>query len=158
MTLGPARGAIILASSAGHGFVARLEDLVSRNKAGKVALNPAKGAEVLPPVPVADPDQDLLAAVTDSGRLLVFPVAELPELARGKGNKILNVPKAAFESGEERLLAVAAVGAGQELVIHAGQRYLRLRGADLDAYRGARAQRGSKLPRGFQRVDRIEVV
>jgi Type IIA topoisomerase (DNA gyrase/topo II, topoisomerase IV), A subunit len=158
VALGPARSAVILASSAGHGFVARLEDLVGRNKAGKVALNPAKGAEVLPPVPVADPGQDLLAAVTDSGRLLVFPVAELPELARGKGNKILNVPKAAFEAGEERLLAVAAVGAGQELVIHAGQRYLRLKGADLDAYRGTRAQRGSKLPRGFQRVDRIEVV
>ena len=158
VALGGARAAVILASSAGHGFVARLEDLVSRNKAGKVALNPAKGAEVLAPTPVADPEQDLLAAVTSAGRLLVFPVAELPELARGKGNKILNIPKAALESGEERLLAVAAVGAGRELVIHAGQRYLRLKGADLDGYRGARAQRGSRLPRGFQRVDRIEVL
>ena len=157
VALGSARAAVILASSAGHGFVARLEDLVSRNKAGKVALNPANGALVLPPTPVGDPDADLLAAVTTAGRLLVFPVSELPELARGKGNKILNIPKAAFERGEEALLGVAALGAGAELLIHAGQRYLRLKGSDLDSYRGARAQRGAKLPRGFQRVDRIEV-
>ena len=157
VALGGARAAVILASSAGHGFVARLEDLVSRNKAGKVALNPANGALVLPPTPVGDPDVDLLAAVTTAGRLLVFPVSELPELARGKGNKILNIPKAVFEKGEEALLGVAALGAGAELLIHAGQRYLRLKGSDLDSYRGARAQRGAKLPRGFQRVDRIEV-
>ena len=157
VALGSARAAVILASSAGHGFVARLEDLVSRNKAGKVALNPANGALVLPPTPVRAPDADLLAAVTTAGRLLVFPVSELPELARGKGNKILNIPKAAFERGEEALLGVAALGAGAELLIHAGQRYLRLKGSDLDSYRGARAQRGAKLPRGFQRVDRIEV-
>ncbi|MCH2097108.1 MAG: DNA topoisomerase IV subunit A, partial [Pseudomonadales bacterium] len=157
VALGGARAAVILASSAGHGFVARLEDLVSRNKAGKVALNPAGGAHVLPPTPVGDPATDLLAAVTTAGRLLVFPVSELPELARGKGNKILNIPKAAFEKGEEALLGVAALGVGSELLIHAGQRYLRLKGSDLDGYRGARAQRGAKLPRGFQRVDRIEV-
>ncbi|MEE2892060.1 MAG: DNA topoisomerase IV subunit A [Pseudomonadota bacterium] len=157
VALGGARAAVILASSAGHGFVARLEDLVSRNKAGKVALNPAGGAHVLPPTPVGNPATDLLAAVTTAGRLLVFPVSELPELARGKGNKILNIPKAAFEKGEEALLGVAALGVGSELLIHAGQRYLRLKGSDLDGYRGARAQRGAKLPRGFQRVDRIEV-
>ena len=157
VALGGARAAVILASSAGHGFVARLEDLVSRNKAGKVALNPAGGAHVLPPIPVGNPATDLLAAVTTAGRLLVFPVSELPELARGKGNKILNIPKAAFEKGEEALLGVAALGVGSELLIHAGQRYLRLKGSDLDGYRGARAQRGAKLPRGFQRVDRIEV-
>ena len=95
--------------------------------------------------------------MTTAGRLLVFQVSELPELARGKGNKILNIPKAAFEKGEEALLGVAALGVGSELLIHAGQRYLRLKGSDLDGYRGARAQRGAKLPRGFQRVDRIEV-
>ena len=152
-----ALAAVILASSAGLGFVARLEDLVSRNKAGKVALNPANGALVLPPTPVGDPDADLLAAVTTAGRLLVFPVSELPELARGKGNLFLNIPNAAFEWGEAALLGVAALGGGAELLIHAGQRYLRLKGSDLDSYRGARAQRGAKLPRGFQRVDRIEV-
>ena len=157
VALGGARAAVILASSAGHGFVARLEDLVSRNKAGKVALNPAGGAHVLPPTPVGNPATDLLAAVTTAGRLLVFPVSELPELARGKGNKILNIPKAAFEKGEEALLGVAALGVGSELLIHAGQRYLRLKCSDLDGYRGARAQRGAKLPRGFPRVDRIEV-
>jgi len=97
-------------------------------------------------------------AVTSAGRLLAFPVAELPELARGKGNKIINIPKASFESGEEVLLAVCSVPANGELLVHAGQRYLRLKTGDLESYRGQRARRGNRLPRGFQRVDRVEVV
>jgi topoisomerase-4 subunit A len=157
VALGPARSALLVASSAGYGFVVRLEDLASRNRRGKAVLTLPKHASVLPPVPVEDPEQDLLVAVTTAGRMLAFPVAELPELARGKGNKIVSIPKGALESGEEALLAVVALGAGRELVVHAGQRYLRLKGTDLDLYRGERARRGTRLPRGFQRVDRVEV-
>lgn len=158
VVMGGSRTAVLVASSAGYGFVARLEDLVSKNRTGKAVLTLPKGAAVLPPRTVADPERDLLVAVSSAGRMLVFPVAELPELARGKGNKILSIPKAAFEAGEEALLGVVAVPPDGELVVHAGQRYLRLKTGDLEAYRGERARRGNRLPRGFQKVDRVEVV
>ncbi|MEE4380927.1 MAG: DNA topoisomerase IV subunit A [Pseudomonadales bacterium] len=158
VVMGGARTAVLVASSAGYGFVARLEELVSKNRTGKAVLTLPKGAAVLPPRIVGDPERDLLVAVSTAGRMLVFPVTELPELARGKGNKILSVPKSAFEAGEEALLAVVAVPPEGELVVHAGQRYLRLKTGDLDAYRGERARRSNRLPRGFQKVDRVEVV
>ena len=158
VVMGGPRTAVLLASSAGYGFVARLQDLVSKHRTGKTVLTLPKGAAVLPPRAVADPERDLLVAVSTAGRMLAFPVAELPELARGKGNKILSVPKAAFEAGEEALLAVVAMPPAAELVVHAGQRYLRLKAGDLGAYRGERARRGNRLPRGFQKVDRVEVV
>lgn len=157
VALGGGRDALLLATSAGHGFVARLEDLVTKNRTGKSVITVPKGASVLPPAEIADVEADLLVAVTSAGRMLVFPVAELPELARGKGNKIVSIPKSAFEAGEEALLSVLALPPGRELVIHAGARYLRMKGADLEPYRGERARRGSRLPRGFQRVDRIEL-
>ncbi|TVS11022.1 MAG: DNA topoisomerase IV subunit A [Gammaproteobacteria bacterium] len=158
LLMGESNAAVLLASTAGYGFLTRLGDLVSKNRTGKSVLTLAKGAAVVTPVIVADPEADLLVAVTTAGRMLVFPVAELPELSRGKGNKIVNIPKSAFESGEEALLAVCSVPAGGELIVHAGQRYLRLKRTDLEAYLGQRARRGNRLPRGFQRVDRVEVV
>jgi topoisomerase-4 subunit A len=157
VVMGGPRTAVLVASSAGYGFVARLEGLVSKNRTGKAVLTLPKGATVLSPRIAADPERDLLVAVSSAGRMLSFPVAELPELARGKGNKILSIPKAAFEAGEEALLAVVAVPPEGELVVHAGQRYLRLKAGDLEAYRGERARRGNRLPRGFQKVDRVEV-
>ncbi len=148
---------VLLGSSAGYGFVARMADLIGKNRAGKALLTLPKGAQVVPPSVIANPDTDLLAALTSAGRLLVFPVSELPELARGKGNKIINIPKASLDSGQEQLLALTALSEGQSLIVHAGQRYLRMKGPDLEAYRGQRARRGNLLPRGFQRVDRVEV-
>ncbi|MEE4360161.1 MAG: DNA topoisomerase IV subunit A [Pseudomonadales bacterium] len=157
VVMGPPATLVLLASSAGYGFLARLGDLVGKNRSGKAVLTLSGGARVLAPSMVGDPASELLVAVTSAGRMLVFPVGELPELARGKGNRILNVPKAAFESGEESLLAAVALPPDAELVVHAGQRYLRMKPADLEAYRGERARRGNRLPRGFQKVDRIEV-
>ncbi len=155
--MGDAATAVLLASTAGYGFVARLGDLVAKNRAGKAVLTLPPGAAVVPPVRVADPQTDLLVAVTTAGRMLTFPVAELPELARGKGSKIISIPRASFDAGEEALLAVRTLTAGEALIVHAGQRHLRLKAADLEAYRGQRARRGNRLPRGFQRVDRVEV-
>ena len=99
--------------------------------------------------------QTNVAAVTDQGRLLVFPLAELPELARGKGNKLINVPTAAFKAGEETMIAAVVLMSGQEL--HAGARHLRMKAKDLENYVGERARRGRKLPRGFQKVDHLSV-
>jgi len=147
---------VLLATSAGYGFVVQLRDLASRNRAGKAVVNVGVGARVLPPqlvAPVSDAESALVAAATDSGRLLVFPLSELPLLPRGKGVKILNVHAGQGES----LVAAVALPPGAHLRVHAGKRYLNLKPSELDAYRGQRAQRGLKLPRGFQSVAALEV-
>lgn len=148
---------ILMASSHGYGFYTRLENLCSRVKAGKVVLTLPKGARVLMPKHVACVDSDLLAAVTTDGYFLCFPVADLPELAKGKGNKIINVPPKRLKLELESVADVVAVPSGVDLLVHSGQRYLRMKASDLESYRGERAQRGRKLPRGYQRVDRLEL-
>ncbi len=145
----------VLATDAGYGFVARLEDLYSRNKAGKSVLSVPRGATVLLPAPVESGDDILLAAVNSAGQLLSFPIAELPQLGRGKGNKIQAITPARFKAGEEAMVAVAAVSAEQVLAIYSGQRRMTLRHRDLADYLGARGRRGSVLPRGWRKVERL---
>ena len=148
---------VLLATDAGYGFIARLGDLQTKNRAGKQVLNVPANAQVLPPQSISLTDSALIAAVSNEGRLLAFPLTELPELARGKGNRILNIPTARAARREELMIAVAVVDAGQELVLHAGKRHLALDHRDLEHYRGERGRRGNKLPRGLQKVDRVEV-
>jgi topoisomerase-4 subunit A len=146
----------LLATNFGYGFVTRYENFCGRNKAGKTLLNPDKEAAVLAPVAVTNATTDLVVAITSAGHLLAFPLSELPELDRGKGNKLIQIPPAKLKSGEERVVAVASVRQGGELVLYCGQRKLNLAWRDLQAYVGARASRGNVLPRGFQRVDSVE--
>jgi topoisomerase-4 subunit A len=146
----------LLASSFGYGFTTRFENLVGRNKAGKALFNPDAGASILPPVPVNDPATDWVVAVTTAGHLLAFPLKELPELDKGKGNKLIQIPPAKLKSGEEVVTALAVVHQGGEATLFCGARKLTLGWRDLQAYEGARASRGQMLPRGFQKVDRIE--
>ena len=141
----------VLASSHGYGFVTRFENLLGRQKAGKAMLSLTPGARVLQPAPVGDLEQDRLAVVTNVGHLLVFPVSELPELDKGKGNKLIEIPKAKL--GTERVVAVAAVAPGGALVVKSGSRTMTLAWKDLDAYLGTRATRGGLLPRGWQKVE-----
>jgi len=147
----------VLSSGAGYGFVVKLGELHGRNRAGKAILKVPEGSSVLAPVPVPPGDGVLLAAVNTDGRLLVFPVADLPELPRGKGNKIFGIPPKKVASGEESLLAVAAVAPGQSLRIACGERRMGLSYRELGEYRGERGQRGAVLPRGWRKVDGIEV-
>ncbi|MEN8178421.1 MAG: DNA topoisomerase IV subunit A [Pseudomonadota bacterium] len=154
---GESDAAYLLASDAGYGFRVKLSDMFTKNKAGKAMLTLPKGAKALPPVLLLDPQSDRLVAITNEGRMLVFPVAELPELARGKGNKIIGIPGKRVETREEFVVTLAAVPAGGSLTAHAGKRHITLKPADLDSYQGERGRRGNKLPRGFQRVERVEV-
>jgi topoisomerase-4 subunit A len=147
----------VLASGAGYGFVVKLGELHSRNRAGKAILKVPEGSTVLAPVPVPVGDDVMLAAVNSDGRLLTFPVAELPELPRGKGNKIFGIPSKKAATGEESLLAIAAVAPGQSLRILSGERHMGLTYRDLAEYRGERGQRGGVLPRGWRKVDGVEV-
>ena len=147
----------VLAGSAGYGFVVKLEDLHSRNRAGKAVLKVPDGTGVLAPVPLPAGEGALLAAVNSDGRLLAFPVADLPELPRGKGNKIFGIPTKKALSGEETLLAVAVVAPGQVLRVISGGRHMGLSFRQLEDYRGERGQRGAVLPRGWRKVEGIEV-
>jgi topoisomerase-4 subunit A len=147
----------VVASDAGYGFVVKGEDLQAKNKAGKGLLSLPNGAKVMTPRPVANREQDWLAAVTTEGRLLVFKVADLPQLGKGKGNKIIGVPGDRVASREEYVTDLAVIAEGSTLVLQAGKRTLSLKPDDLEHYKGERGRRGSKLPRGFQRVDGLMV-
>ena len=152
---GEADARFVLASSQGYGFVTRFENLVGRQKAGKAMLSLSEGAQVLQPAQLPGSADDRVVAVTSAGHLLAFPVGELPELERGKGNKIIEIPKA--KRGTERVVAVAVLGAGQTLQVKSGARTMSLSWKDLEAYLGARASRGGLLPRGWQKVDALGV-
>ncbi len=147
----------LLASDAGYGFQTQLKHLVANKKAGKAVLTLPKGARILKPTPISDPDSDRIAAVTSEGRVLVCPVSELPAMARGKGNKIIGIPPKRVAERLEYVVAIASVPAAGKLVIHAGKRHFTLKPADLDAYQGERGRRGGKLPRGLQKVDALSV-
>jgi topoisomerase-4 subunit A len=148
---------LVLATDFGYGFVTRFEALLANKKAGKQLVNMDDGAHVLAPAYVSDPARDRIVVATNAGHLLMFSVAELPELDNGgKGNKLIEIPKAKLAGGERAAgIAVVAEGKG-EVTLWAGQRKLILKWADLVEYNGNRAQRGGNLPRGFTRVDRID--
>ena len=147
----------VIASDAGYGFVVKGEDLQTKNKAGKALLSLPPGARVLAPKPLHSREQDWLAAVTTEGRLLLFPVRDLPQLGKGKGNKIIGIPGERVASREEYLTDLVVLPGGATLVLQAGKRTLSLKADDLEHYKGERGRRGNKLPRGFQRVDALLV-
>ncbi|QTF91741.1 DNA topoisomerase IV subunit A [Halomonas sp. BM-2019] len=155
--LAPPATRYLLASDGGYGFVARLEELVGKNKSGKAVLSVPKGCNVLPPVAVPAGESVWVASVSNEGRLLLFPLEQLPEMAKGKGNKMLDIPGPRAARREEFVRDLVLLPAGASLVVHAGKRHLTLKPDDLAYYRGERGRRGSKLPRGLQKVDRLEV-
>lgn len=149
---------VLLASDAGYGFVGKLGDLVSKNKSGKTVLRPPKGGKVLPVIMVDDYKNDLIVAISNEGRMLIFPIGELPRLAKGKGNKIISIPTARVADRIEYVVGLTVLTTEDTLTIYAGKRHHNLKPTDLQHYRGERGRRGNKLPRGFQNVDRIEVI
>jgi topoisomerase-4 subunit A len=145
----------VLVSSHGYGFVTRFENLTGRNKAGKAMLSLTPNAKVLQPALATGAANERVVAVTTAGHLLAFALADLPELDKGKGNKLIDIPKAKL--GTERVVAVAVVAPGATLSVKSGSRTMTLSFKDLDAYVGARATRGGLLPRGWQKVDGLSV-
>lgn len=146
----------LIASDAGYGFVTTLNNVYCKNRAGKALLKLPKGAEVLAPQKVTDLKTQSIAVVTNEGRLLLFPVSELPELPRGKGNKMISIPSARVADREEFCVAMAVLSQGDCLTLHSGKRSLTLKLRDLANYQGERGRRGNKLPRGFRKVDSMK--
>lgn len=157
VTAGADEEHVLLASSHGYGFITQFKELFSKNRSGKALLTLPEGAQVLLPARVLDLGADRIAVVTLEGRLLVFPAADLPVLNKGKGNKLIQIASEALVTGADRVIQVLSLPTGRGLKVLAGKRHLTLSPSDLSHYEGARARRGNPLPRGFQRVDRIEV-
>jgi len=157
VVIGAPEDKVLLATSAGYGFVTRLEDLLSRNRSGKAVLKVPKGAQVLLPATVPHDEDLLVVAASSEGRMLAFPLEELPELARGKGNKIIGIPPARIKSGEEAMIAVVAAPSGASILVRCGQRIMTLKPRDLEKYAGARGRRGALLPRGWRKVEGLAV-
>ena len=147
----------LLVSDAGYGFVANFSDMVSRNKNGKALISLPSAAKVMTPQRVENLESDYCLAITTEGRMLVFPVKNLPLLSKGKGNKIINIPSARAKTREEYVTLLAIVPDGSSVTLHAGKRKLTLKASDIEHYRGERGRRGNKLPRGLQRVSHLEV-
>ena len=149
---------VLLSSDAGYGFLTTIADLCSKNKKGKAALSLSKNAQLLTSINIVSLGDKMLAAITNEGRMLVFPVADLPELAKGKGNKIINVSTAKAAKREELMIALTVFNPGDTILVHSGKQHLKLKPTDIVHFSAERGRRGNKLPRGYQRVERVEVI
>lgn len=147
----------LVTSDSGYGFVAMLSDFYTKNRAGKSLLTLPRGSRPMQPKLVTDIESQYLAAVTSEGRLLLFPLAILPVLPRGKGNKIISIPSAKVATHEEYMVDVVVLNENSSLTLYAGKRHLTLKPSDLAYYQGERGRRGNKLPRGLRRVDYMAV-
>ncbi|MFM9758445.1 DNA topoisomerase IV subunit A [Aeromonas dhakensis] len=147
----------LICSDAGYGFVCKYDDLIGKNKNGKALLTVPEGGLVMAPQKIGAPDTDLCMAISNEGRMLLFPLNTLPVLGKGKGNKLISIPSARVKAREEFVVMVAVIPQGRSVTLFSGKRKHMLKPSDLEFYRGERGRRGAKLPRGLQRVDRIEI-
>lgn len=155
--MGPDDALCLLASDAGYGFLTPLLNLHVKNRSGKTVIKLPKGAQVMPPQWVHDKESQYLAAITSEGRLLIFSVGKLPELAKGKGNKIIQIPPARMANRREYCVALAILNKYSTLTVYSGKRQFTLKPEDLVHFQGERGRRGNKLPRGFSKVDNVAV-
>jgi topoisomerase-4 subunit A len=156
--LGDPEDVWLIVTDAGYGFRVRLNELHSRNRGGKAVLKLTAGALVLPPVAIPADADARVALVNSEGRLLLLAAAEVPELARGKGNKLFGIPTKKAQAREETLAAMTVLAGSQSLLVSSGERQMTLKPADLADYAGERAQRGSLLPRGWRTVEALQPV
>lgn len=152
---GDTKQKVLIASDAGYGFIATIGDLASNKKAGKAFLRLSAGAVSISPLPIAEGEGQWVAAASNEGRLLLFPLADLAELTKGKGNKMVSIPSKRVEAREEFMAGLTVLQAEQGVTVVSGKRVLKIKPADLVNYQGERGRRGQKLPRGFQRVDAL---
>lgn len=147
----------LVGSDAGYGFVCKGAELLSKNRSGKALVSLPQNAQVVAPHMISDLESDEILAITNQGRMLLFPIKELPQLGKGKGNKIINIPAAKAKEREEIVSHLMSIPQNCSVTLYAGKRKLGLKPSDLENFRGERGRRGALLPRGLQRVTSIEV-
>ncbi len=155
---GDATQECVLASDAGYGFIIKFENLFAKNRAGKTTLNCPKESRAIRPFVITEKENAMIAAATNTGQLLIFPLKDLPELPKGKGNKIINIPSSRVASREEFMVDCVVLQPQQILCVMSDNKVLKLKPEDWKHYLGERAQRGSKLPRAYQRVTKLSVI
>lgn len=148
---------LLMSSSWGYGFICQFSGLVSSAKKGKAIVTLTNGGQLLTPSPIDSIETNFLAAVTSEGYLLLVKAEDVPQLARGKGNKIINVPTAKLKSGDEHVVSIVALSSEMKLIVHAGKQHKMIRGEELQEYLGERGKRGKLLPKGYRNVSRLEV-
>ncbi|WP_061721734.1 DNA topoisomerase IV subunit A [Legionella pneumophila] len=148
---------VLLATDSGYGFIAKIEDLYVKNRNGKACIKLSENSHILPPRLIPNREQLFVACATNVGRLLIFSLEELPELSRGKGNKLISIPVAKAVSREEYIVDMQVLTTNDSLTVHAGKRHFTLKGEDLIHYKGERGRRGNRLPRGLQNVSQLHV-
>ncbi|WP_193787167.1 DNA topoisomerase IV subunit A [Legionella lansingensis] len=149
---------VLLASDAGYGFISQLKELYVKNRNGKACIKLPENSRVLPPRLIFSKEASYVACVTNVGRLLIFSASELPELSRGKGNKLIHIPASKSQLREEFIVDIQVFSLGDALIVHAGKRHFTLKTADLEHYQGERGRRGNHLPRGLQNVTSLELL
>ncbi|KAA8732150.1 DNA topoisomerase IV subunit A [Acinetobacter qingfengensis] len=143
--MGEDEQSIISLSSQGYGFKTQLKQLDTAAKAGKTFLTVATGFKALPVI--FNPQKSHLALLTRQGRLLVIDQEQLPELSKGKGNKMIQL------ENDDELISHIALNLEQDVLkILVGTRVLTLKGQDLKPYHGKKATKGKLLPRGYQKA------
>jgi len=147
---------LLIASDAGYGFICTFNDLVARNRAGKVMITLPDGAKVLPPIEIHGED-NMLLSITAAGRMLMFQVTDLPQLLKGKGNKIVSIPPVQAATGEDKLAWLLVLPPQTSVTLHVGKRKLTLGPEDLQKFRAELGRKGTQLPRGLQHIDRVDV-
>ena len=155
--MAPEEQKYLMASDAGYGFICTFNDLVTKNKTGKALISLPENAKVLAPIELNNEQEDLLLAITKAGRMLIFPVADLPQLSKGKGNKIINIAGAQAVSGEDVLTWLMILPVGASMTLHFGKRKLKFKAEDLQKYRSERGRKGTSLPRGMHNIERIDI-
>ncbi|GAB1438135.1 DNA topoisomerase IV subunit A [Providencia sp.] len=155
--MAPEEQKYLMASDAGYGFICTFNDLVTKNKTGKALISLPDNAKVLAPIELHNEQEDLLLAITKAGRMLIFPVADLPQLSKGKGNKIINIAGAQAASGDDLLTWLMILPAGASMTLHFGKRKLKFKAEDLQKYRSERGRKGTSLPRGMHNIERVDI-
>ena len=153
----PEKQELLMASDAGYGFICKFEDLIARNKAGKALISLPENAKVLKPEILSE-SASLLVSLTSAGRMLIFPVRDLPSLSKGKGNKIISIPAANAKARSELLVKLFLISEQASLEFHSGKRKITLKPEDLQKFRAERGRKGSQLPRGLHSNVDIVVV
>ncbi|MBS6189141.1 MAG: DNA topoisomerase IV subunit A [Haemophilus parainfluenzae] len=153
----PEKQELLMASDAGYGFICKFEDLIARNKAGKALISLPENAKVLKSETLSE-SASLLVSLTSAGRMLIFPVRDLPALSKGKGNKIISIPVANAKVRSELLVKLFLISEQASLEFHSGKRKITLKPEDLQKFRAERGRKGSQLPRGLHSNVDIVVV
>jgi topoisomerase-4 subunit A len=143
----------------GYGYIIKFSDFLTNFKNGKAVMTLAENDLPMVPLPIPDVNSDNVAAITTGGRMLIFPVNQLPRLKKGKGNKIIHIPASGKrQSNPEKLKLLKILPLNSNLVIYSGKHLLRLTPGNQQDYTSTRGRRGKLLPRGYRKVDDLEII